>query len=102
MRIWIAGLCLIQSLPAQSADPAVGRKLFESQCAVCHGQTGTGGRGPGLNRPKLAKAADDTALRELIKRGVPPEMPGAWQLTAREVGHVAAYVQSLGKITPES
>jgi len=30
-----------------------------------------------------------------------PEMPGAWQLTAREVASVAVYVQSLRRIPPE-
>jgi putative heme-binding domain-containing protein len=78
-----------------------GRKIFESQCALCHGQTGTGGRGPSLNRPKLEKAPDDDALRKVISGGIDPEMPGAWQLTAREVASVAVYVQSLGKVPPE-
>src|SRR4051812_26552858 len=87
---------------AQSPDPAVGRKIFESQCALCHGQTGTGGRGPGLNRPTLKHAADDAALREVISGGIPPEMPGAWQLHPHEVASVAVYVRSLGAVAPET
>jgi mono/diheme cytochrome c family protein len=71
-----------------------GGKIFESQCALCHGQTGTGGRGPSLNHPKLEKAPDDDALRKVISGGIDPEMPGAWQLTAREAASVAVYVQS--------
>ncbi len=86
---------------AQLPDLAAGRKIFESQCALCHGQTGGGGRGPGLNRPKLNKAPDDGALREVISSGLPPEMPGAWQLTPREVASVAAYVRSLGAAPQE-
>jgi putative heme-binding domain-containing protein len=78
-----------------------GRKIFESQCALCHGQTGTGGRGPSLNHPKLDKAPDDDALRKAISDGIPPEMPGAWQLAPREVASVAVYVRSLGKVPPE-
>lgn len=82
-------------------DLAVGKKIFESQCALCHGQTGTGGRGPGLNRPKLIKAPDDDALRKVISDGIDPEMPGAWQLSKREVASVAVYVRSLGTVPPE-
>jgi len=38
----------------------------------------------------------------VIATGIPPEMPGAWQLNPREVMSVAAYVVSLGAIPPES
>jgi putative heme-binding domain-containing protein len=92
------GIMLATSLLAQ---PPEGRKIFESQCALCHGQTGTGGRGPSLHRPKLKHAPDDEALALVIAEGIPPEMPGAWQLTPREVMSVAAYVRSLGAIPPE-
>jgi putative heme-binding domain-containing protein len=83
-------------------DPAAGKKIFESQCALCHGQNGTGGRGPSLHRPKLEKAPDDAALRQVISEGIPPEMPGAWQLHPREVANVAAYVRSLGAVPAEA
>jgi len=111
MRYWAipmllaaSSACLAQpetKAPAESADPAVGKKIFESQCALCHGQTGGGGRGPSLNRPKLNKAPDDEALRNVISEGLPPEMPGAWQLHPHEVASVAAYVRSLGAIAAE-
>lgn len=87
---------------AQLPDLTVGKKIFESQCALCHGQNGGGGRGPGLNRPKLNRAPDDAALREVISHGIPPEMPGSWQLTPREVVSVAAYVRSFGAAPQES
>lgn len=83
-------------------DVAAGKKIFESQCALCHGQTGTGGRGPSLHRPKLTKAPDDEALWKVISNGIPPEMPGAWQLNTHEVHSVGAYVKSLGAIPPET
>jgi len=86
-----------KSLP----DLAVGKKIFDSQCALCHGESGAGGRGPGLNRPKLKRAPDDDALRALISEGIVPEMPGAWQLHPREVAAVAVYVRSLGAVPPE-
>jgi putative heme-binding domain-containing protein len=88
---------LAQSPP----DLDSGRRIFESQCTLCHGQAGGGGRGPALNRPKLNRAPDDEALRRVISDGIDPEMPGAWQLHPREVASVAAYVRSLGALPPE-
>lgn len=90
-----------QTAPELSGDTAWGKRLFESQCALCHGQTGTGGRGPNLHRPKLDHAPDDSALRKVISEGIEPEMPGAWQLSPREVASVAAYVKTLGTVPAE-
>ncbi len=106
MSRWLLVAVLVIDATAQTAtdlaaDAALGKKIFESQCALCHGQTGTGGRGPGLNRPRLTKAPDDAALRKVISEGIAPEMPGAWQLHPREVASVAAYVRSLGTVPPE-
>jgi putative heme-binding domain-containing protein len=101
MSKWLLSGLLTVSVLAQVPDASVGKKIFESQCALCHGQTGTGGRGPSLNRPKLSKAPDDEALWKVITNGIEPEMPGAWQLNVREVYSVGQYVRSLGAIPPE-
>jgi putative heme-binding domain-containing protein len=103
---WFAGVLLSGSLSAQSAhdpvpDVAIGKRIFESQCTVCHGQNGTGGRGPSLTRAKLSKVSDDKSLRAAIAQGLPPEMPGSWQLSVREVASVAAYVRALGSMPQE-
>jgi cytochrome c oxidase cbb3-type subunit III len=103
---WIlASLCFSYAVaqpPAEPVgDPVLGQRLFESQCALCHGQDGSGGRGPSLLRPKLDHAADDAALRKLISQGIQPEMPGAWQLSPREVASVAVYVRKIGTIPVE-
>ncbi len=100
MRLPIALLLCFAA--AAQPDSATGKKIFESQCALCHGQSGGGGRGPSLARPKLNKAPDEAALKRVISNGIEPEMPGAWQLTPREVAGVAAYVQSLGAVPPET
>ncbi|PYT03347.1 MAG: hypothetical protein DMF60_18680 [Acidobacteria bacterium] len=79
-------------------DLAQGKKIFVGQCALCHGIGGTGGRGPALNRPELPRAADNQALFNIIKNGIPEtEMPEAWQRTDREIWQVAGYVRSLGR-----
>lgn len=101
--MWRAfGIALLASVAAAQTDPALGRKLYESQCSLCHGQSGTGGRGPSLNRSVLTKASDDDALRKVISKGILPEMPAAWQLSEREVASVAAHVRTLGTAPPEA
>jgi putative heme-binding domain-containing protein len=94
MRLYATGLIGL-ALGCHAWSQPAGRKIFEAQCALCHGQTGGGGRGPALNRPKLDRAPDDGALRELIMQGY-GDMPGAWQLHPDEVKGVAEYVRSLG------
>lgn len=86
---------------AQSPDDDVahGKKLYGGHCALCHGQTGTGGKGPSLAQPTLGRAPDDTRLIEVIRSGIPgTEMPGSWQLTPHEATQVAAFVRSLGRV----
>src|SRR5947208_12199002 len=93
---WVLGVALAAHALAQTQpDAAAGRKIFESQCALCHGQTGGGGRGPALNRPKLTRAPDDAALRNLIQESISPDMPASWQLHPTELSGLASYVRSL-------
>lgn len=89
------------STPAAAPDVAAGKLIFEGQCALCHGMDGGGGRGPSLRRAKLARAADDEALKSLIENGIAPEMPPAWFLASEEIASVAAYVRTLGNVPPE-
>jgi cytochrome c oxidase cbb3-type subunit III len=80
-------------------DLAHGKRLYVGQCALCHGIEGVGGRGPALNRPTLSRAKDNQALYFVIKNGVAgTEMPGAWQLTDREVWRVVGYIRSLNRV----
>jgi cytochrome c oxidase cbb3-type subunit 3 len=86
--------------PFSPDDIARGRKLYESHCSLCHGQTGTGGKGPNLAQPVLHHAADDETLAEVITMGIRgTEMPGTGvSLSVREVFQLSGYVRSLGRI----
>jgi putative heme-binding domain-containing protein len=86
-------------ISALSADDlAQGKRLYVGHCAPCHGIEGSGGRGPHLNQPKLRRATSDVLLFGIIKNGVlNTEMPGAWQMTDREIWRVAGYVRSLSR-----
>jgi putative heme-binding domain-containing protein len=99
----VSAFCQNPDAALPGSNLAQGQRLFESQCARCHGLKGTGGTGPGLNRARLRRAADDQALVDLIKDGIPgTEMPDTWQMDDREIRQVAAYVRSLGRaeVTP--
>ena len=88
-----------KKLPTGRADLATGKKLFENQCALCHGQTGEGGRGPVLAKARLSRAPDDAALIKVLTDGIRgSEMPSADSMSEKEVRQTAAYVRTLGKV----
>jgi cytochrome c oxidase cbb3-type subunit 3 len=96
-------LAFLSAVPLQAsqqdgADVQQGKKLFDGMCARCHGIDGTGDEGPSLNRPTLARAATDAALREVISDGIPDRgMPRVRRLTANELDRLVVYVRSLGR-----
>lgn len=76
---------------AEPADLTEGQRLYNAQCALCHGIDGGGGYGPSLLRPTFARASDDAGLFTLVRVGIPGVMPGfgdangpkrSWQLAA--------------------
>ncbi len=80
-----------------AAQSPSGEAIFTSQCAICHGQRGEGGRGPTLMRARLRHAPDDAALQRVVRRGIPGTgMPGTW-LNEAELVAVAGHVRSLGR-----
>ena len=89
---------LSRALPAEIA---AGQRIFDAQCAWCHGTGGSGGTGPTLQRPALRHATNDASLVSIVRNGIPgTEMPGfALSLTDRMAWRTAAYVRSLGHIT---
>ncbi|HWW83707.1 MAG TPA: c-type cytochrome [Vicinamibacterales bacterium] len=86
--------------PAQSTpmDLAEGKKVFDSQCAWCHGNDGDGGMGPNLHG-KLRHATSYESIVDIITKGIPgTDMPSfSSPLTERASRQAAAYVQSLSR-----
>jgi len=81
------------------ADVAGGKRLFEAQCAPCHGIDGRGGKGANLAIPRLKHATDNQELVAVIREGIEGTgMLRAWQLDDRELLQVAAYVRSLAGV----
>ncbi|NOT60471.1 MAG: c-type cytochrome [Acidobacteria bacterium] len=96
-------LCFVGLYVADAQSPAesaLGERLYLTQCAMCHGPQGEGGRGPVLAKPKLLHAPDDEALRAVIRFGIAGTgMPGT-RLIETENRELAAYVRKLGRVAP--
>jgi len=99
---WLIGLFAAAALAFGQPTPAAegiaaGKRVYDSQCALCHGIGGTGGRGPALTVPKLRHAQDSAELIKLIINGIDGSgMPAFWFLGEGPVSKAAAYVMSLG------
>jgi cytochrome c oxidase cbb3-type subunit III len=88
---------------ALSSDAADGRRVFDAQCAWCHGNEGDGGMGPNLHGT-LRHTTSLASIVEIITNGIPgTDMPGFKSpLTERSIRQTAAYVQSLSRSTTHS
>src|ERR1700690_4210797 len=73
-----------------------GRAIFGGTCSACHGEGGTGGRGPALNTGSFSHGGEDTFLFPGIRGGIPgPQMPSFASFPADDVWRVVAYLSSL-------
>ena len=76
MAFLTAGICLAvnaESLekPGMTAKEKLGYRLFDHNCAHCHGEDARGDEGPDLHG--LAKS--DKRIEKIIKEGIKGEMP---------------------------
>jgi putative heme-binding domain-containing protein len=109
--VFLAVVCRLpgQSVPVDplasltTADVANGKRLFEAQCAPCHGIDGRGGKGANLAIARLRHAVDNQELVAVIREGIQGTgMLRAWQLDDHELLQVAAYVRSLAHVAASS
>ena len=88
--------------PISATELAMGKRMFDASCARCHGIGGVGDLGPPLNHAELRSAPTDSALRSIIKDGIPgTSMPGFFYIWDDDARKVVAYVRSLGRVAPE-
>ena len=86
-----------QAQPAPSIDWAKAKRVFDANCAGCHGPEGVGGKGPALAVPRLPRARTDAQLANIISGGIPGTlMPPSWHLGLGGVTLAIAYVRKLG------
>ncbi|HKD49055.1 MAG TPA: PQQ-dependent sugar dehydrogenase [Rhizomicrobium sp.] len=70
-------------------------QIFAANCASCHGNDLTGGRGPSLFTPSLLAENSDEALRQIILNGVSgSEMPAfKGRLDDAQIGRMLAFLR---------
>ena len=89
-----------------AAKVQAGAALFAQNCAVCHGQGGTGGTGPVLNAKEMLSAASDQQLTNKIKVGIAGTQMKSWgeefggPFDDKSIGEVVAYLRSLEPNAP--
>jgi cytochrome c oxidase cbb3-type subunit 3 len=111
LRVLVHTSCLVllpltvygQTRPAAAAataDPASGRRIFDAQCAWCHGNEGDGGTGPNLHG-RLRHATTLASIVDIVTNGIPgTDMPSfRLGLTDRSARQAATYVLSLSRST---
>lgn len=82
-----------KSAPPASADPALGKSLFEQNCSSCHGVDASGGEGPDLHG--VPASLGDDAVINTIKRGIRgTAMPMFFSLSDKEAADIVAFLRS--------
>lgn len=85
----------------------IGRRLFATTCADCHGGNGEGGGGaPTLNSKQFLSGTSDAQVHSLIAGGVSGSDMAAWgldfggTLTDEQVQQIVTYLRSLEPRAP--
>jgi cytochrome c oxidase cbb3-type subunit 3 len=108
LRVLVHSACLTLLLPltalaqTRPAAPvgttalAAGQRIFDAQCAWCHGNGGDGGAGPNLHG-KLLHATTASSIVDIINKGIAGTDMPSFRLTERETRQTATYVMSLSR-----
>ncbi|MGH9716643.1 MAG: c-type cytochrome [Candidatus Acidiferrales bacterium] len=82
--------------PEQLAAVAQGKTIFQQNCAVCHGQTLTGGRGPDLIRSDLTRRdKNGDLIGPVVTQGrVEKGMPAFSSFSPQQIADLVAYIHS--------
>ncbi len=80
-----------------------GRRLFQRNCAFCHGRDAAGGEtGPDLTRSKLALAdVNGDKIGEVVRNGRPDKKMPAFNFSSDEIRSIAAFIHAQQKKAAE-
>lgn len=83
-------------LPVIAQSQEDGAKQFAARCAGCHGADGAGGeRGPSIVDGRSSRLRSESALRELIRNGIPGSGMPAFPLAEPVLRAISGFVMSL-------
>jgi cytochrome c oxidase cbb3-type subunit III len=81
--------------PEQLAAEQRGKTIFQQDCAVCHGENLTGGRGPDLIRSDLVRRDEDGDLiGPVVTQGRPDKGMPPFQFSPSQIADLVAYIHS--------
>lgn len=90
----------------RAAEIAMGRPLWNANCASCHGDRGEGPDAPALNSKEFFEAASEQLIHHVIQAGVPGSGMNAWwnefggSLTDEQIRAIVTYVLSWSSTAP--
>lgn len=76
------------------ADVEVGARVYNSQCAQCHGPNGDQVSGIDLRRNRFRRAASDEDLAKVISAGVPASGMPPFALEPAELTGIVAFIRA--------
>jgi cbb3-type cytochrome c oxidase subunit III len=102
-----AAATLKNPVASNASSLASGKKLYDAQCASCHGAAGKGdGKAGALLKPKPSDLTDDVwthgstdgEIFTVIRSGVKQTGMAAYgsRITTQEIWHLVNYVRTLG------
>jgi putative heme-binding domain-containing protein len=87
---------LVQDHPGQysQADIDVGARVYNTQCAGCHGPNGDQVSGTDLRRGPLRRAASDEDLARVVTSGIPGTGMPPFPLQPAEITGIIAFIRA--------
>ena len=84
-------------LPAEftPADIAYGARLYDAQCATCHGANGDGVGGVDLRSGKFRNGGTDQDLVRVIMNGIPGTGMQAFRLDSAEIAGIVGFLRNM-------
>lgn len=83
-------------------DIARGKKIFQANCAACHGNDGRGGgHAPSLAKANYSVGSSDLALYKVLRDGIPNTAMAPRGLSVEERWQVVGFLRSLSKTSAD-
>jgi alcohol dehydrogenase (cytochrome c) len=76
-------------------DQQSGAQIFQKHCAVCHGNHGSGGHAPPLNRWRFTHGDSDFTIYKIVRDGIPKTGMAPVALSPLERWQVIGYLRTL-------